>query len=200
MLFKTPLIKPQLVRHQVFSLALSNTLLIGRTTITIAHRLSTIKDADTIFVMGDGLVLEQGNHNELMAMGGAYNRLLQAQNLRGGRDQADIRGELGSDEKLEFPLERKSTRQSLASEIISRKHQDMEPLHEEDYSFYYIARRFAPIVRDQWKEYTLGSISAFRKPLSFSCGRTLLICHSNWCLPTCFRNHLFKRHCRIFAA
>ncbi|KAF9230695.1 P-loop containing nucleoside triphosphate hydrolase protein, partial [Melanogaster broomeanus] len=32
----------------------------GRTTITIAHRLSTIKDADCIYVMGDGLVLEQG--------------------------------------------------------------------------------------------------------------------------------------------
>ncbi|KAF9510735.1 hypothetical protein BS47DRAFT_1251322, partial [Hydnum rufescens UP504] len=39
----------------------------GRTTITIAHRLSTIKDAGCIYVMGDGLVLEQGTHDELLA-------------------------------------------------------------------------------------------------------------------------------------
>jgi subfamily B ATP-binding cassette protein MsbA len=44
----------------------------GRTTIAIAHRLSTIKDADCIYVMGQGRVLQQGSHDELMAMGGAY--------------------------------------------------------------------------------------------------------------------------------
>ena len=43
---------------------------LGRTTITIAHRLSTIKDADCIFVMGDGLVLEQGTHSELLSAQG----------------------------------------------------------------------------------------------------------------------------------
>jgi ATP-binding cassette subfamily B (MDR/TAP) protein 1 len=54
----------------------------GRTTITIAHRLSTIKDAETIYVMGDGMVLEQGTHNELLAREGSYARLVQAQRLR----------------------------------------------------------------------------------------------------------------------
>jgi ATP-binding cassette, subfamily B, bacterial MsbA len=44
----------------------------GRTTIAIAHRLSTIKDADCIYVMGQGRVLQQGSHDELMVMGGAY--------------------------------------------------------------------------------------------------------------------------------
>lgn len=44
----------------------------GRTTIAIAHRLSTIKDADCIYVMGQGCVLQQGSHTELMALGGAY--------------------------------------------------------------------------------------------------------------------------------
>ena len=44
----------------------------GRTTIAIAHRLSTIKDADCIYVLGRGRILQQGNHAELMAEGGAY--------------------------------------------------------------------------------------------------------------------------------
>jgi ATP-binding cassette subfamily B (MDR/TAP) protein 1 len=48
---------------------------------TIAHRLSTIKDADMIYVMGDGFLLEQGIHDDLMALGGAYAKLIQMQRL-----------------------------------------------------------------------------------------------------------------------
>jgi ATP-binding cassette, subfamily B, bacterial MsbA len=47
----------------------------GRTTVVIAHRLSTIVDADTIFVMEDGRVVETGSHAELLAREGAYSRL-----------------------------------------------------------------------------------------------------------------------------
>ncbi|MFD9460528.1 ABC transporter ATP-binding protein [Streptomyces sp. NPDC060027] len=51
----------------------------GRTSFVIAHRLSTIRDADTILVMEDGSIVEQGAHAELLASGGAYARLYQAQ-------------------------------------------------------------------------------------------------------------------------
>jgi subfamily B ATP-binding cassette protein MsbA len=44
----------------------------GRTTIAIAHRLSTIKDADCIYVLGRGRILQKGSHEELMEKGGAY--------------------------------------------------------------------------------------------------------------------------------
>ena len=50
-----------------------------RTSFVIAHRLSTIRDADTILVMENGRIVEQGNHQELLAAGGAYHRLYQAQ-------------------------------------------------------------------------------------------------------------------------
>ncbi len=51
----------------------------GRTSFVIAHRLSTIRDADTILVMEDGAIVEQGNHEQLMAAGGAYARLYASQ-------------------------------------------------------------------------------------------------------------------------
>ncbi|RKP10199.1 P-loop containing nucleoside triphosphate hydrolase protein [Thamnocephalis sphaerospora] len=60
----------------------------GRTTITIAHRLSTIRDADKIIVMNSGRVVEVGKHDELIANGGLYNKLVLAQQLR-TEDESD---------------------------------------------------------------------------------------------------------------
>ncbi|MFF2506942.1 ABC transporter ATP-binding protein [Streptomyces sp. NPDC058067] len=51
----------------------------GRTSFVIAHRLSTIRDADTILVMENGAIVEQGRHDVLVASGGAYQRLYEAQ-------------------------------------------------------------------------------------------------------------------------
>ncbi|MET7512561.1 ABC transporter ATP-binding protein [Streptomyces sp. NPDC005480] len=51
----------------------------GRTSFVIAHRLSTIRDADTILVMENGDIVEQGTHDALRAAGGAYERLYEAQ-------------------------------------------------------------------------------------------------------------------------
>ncbi len=51
----------------------------GRTTIAIAHRLSTIQDADCIYVLDKGKIIESGNHEQLLAMEGTYQRMYQLQ-------------------------------------------------------------------------------------------------------------------------
>jgi len=145
----------------------------GRTTITIAHRLSTIRDADVIHVMGDGLILESGTHEQLLAMNGAYSRLVQAQRLREGREQSADSEDEDVDEptdmekaaREEIPLGRKNTRQSLASEILEQRRKAAESSGtkhdgDEDYGLFYLAKRMAPIIRDQWKNYLVGSFFA----------------------------------------
>jgi ATP-binding cassette subfamily B multidrug efflux pump len=54
-------------------------LMEGRTSFIIAHRLSTIRDADLILVMNEGDIVEQGNHEELLAKGGFYAKLYNSQ-------------------------------------------------------------------------------------------------------------------------
>ncbi|CAI6230575.1 unnamed protein product [Periconia digitata] len=60
----------------------------NRTTIMIAHKLSTVKNADSIAVVSQGTVIEQGSHDELLAKDGAYARLVHAQEL-GHADKTD---------------------------------------------------------------------------------------------------------------
>ncbi|MDN5570182.1 MAG: ABC transporter ATP-binding protein, partial [Propionibacteriaceae bacterium] len=59
-----------------------------RTSFVIAHRLSTIRDADVILVMENGTIVEQGNHDALLAADGAYARLYHSQFAGAAEEEA----------------------------------------------------------------------------------------------------------------
>ncbi|EGO53219.1 hypothetical protein NEUTE1DRAFT_92339 [Neurospora tetrasperma FGSC 2508] len=85
--------------EQIVQKALNN-VAVGRTMIVIAHRLSTIRNADNIIVMSNGRLIEQGTHDQLVALGGTYSHLVRIQRLGQEPDnddepQKDNRAEIG---------------------------------------------------------------------------------------------------------
>lgn len=66
-------------RTEIKILNAFNKLMEGRTSFIVAHRLSTIQSADVILVMKDGHIIEQGNHEELLAKNGFYKKLYESQ-------------------------------------------------------------------------------------------------------------------------
>ncbi|KAJ2914638.1 hypothetical protein MD484_g5775, partial [Candolleomyces efflorescens] len=149
----------------------------GRTTITIAHRLSTIKDADVIHVMGTGLVLESGTHKELLASGGAYANLVQAQKLRDHQEREDLDGDedTDADEKEDYataardevPLGRRNTGRSLASEIVEQTRLALEGQEERDLGLPTLFKRMGLLAPDHWKTYLIGGFFACISGLVF---------------------------------
>lgn len=62
----------------------------GRTTIAIAHRLSTLRNCDTIMVIDDGRIAEQGSHDELMTLNGKYAKLVRLQGASASHETVDV--------------------------------------------------------------------------------------------------------------
>ena len=75
-------------RTEVMIQKAMDALMENRTSFVIAHRLSTIRGADLILVMKDGDIVEQGNHEQLLAKGGFYASLYQSQFENGGEQEA----------------------------------------------------------------------------------------------------------------
>lgn len=85
----------------------------NRTTITIAHKLATIRGADNIVVLSKGTIVEQGTHESLVALGGAYNRLVKTQDL--GKQAGDSSNSESESEDVVRPgLEKTVTAASAA--------------------------------------------------------------------------------------
>ena len=60
--------------------------MLGKTCVWISHRISALKDADKIIVLDQGEIVEEGNHEELIALGGLYNDLYEMQKLEEALD------------------------------------------------------------------------------------------------------------------
>ena len=101
----------------------SESLSLGRTTIAVAHRLSTLRNCDRIFVFEDGLIREQGTHEELLELKGIYKKLVDIQTqLTSDRDTSfdnlsSIEELETAEEKKEAPIE--SELQKVETAVIS---------------------------------------------------------------------------------
>ncbi|KIK97939.1 hypothetical protein PAXRUDRAFT_807077 [Paxillus rubicundulus Ve08.2h10] len=144
----------------------------GRTTITIAHRLSTIKDADCIYVMGEGLVLEHGTHAELLAYeNSAYSRLVDAQKLKENKDNPDSDSDAltaGAEAGLERAAEeevslgRKNTSHSITSALVQERSQQRKKveINEDSYTLFYLFARIGALNRERLRRYAVGAMFA----------------------------------------
>ncbi|KAK9760997.1 hypothetical protein K7432_014454 [Basidiobolus ranarum] len=99
----------------------------GRSTIVIAHRLSTIINADLIYVMDKGVVLESGTHQSLLALNGTYAEFVMKQQLKtGGQDVDNENGEESEEQptvtiadNLPFGVGRRNTKTSFIDRKFS---------------------------------------------------------------------------------
>ncbi|KAG9046650.1 GTPase-activating protein [Tulasnella sp. UAMH 9824] len=155
----------------------------GRTTITIAHRLSTIRDADQIYVIGDGTVLEHGTHNQLLSnQDGPYAQLVSAQKLKGeeGLNESDaedkVAGRVPTKPEIEdivadeIPelLEGGDLGRSLASDTWKPGLEKPESEREKSaHGLWYLLKRMALLDREDWALYLIGVIAATLGSLAF---------------------------------
>lgn len=138
--------------------------------------LSTIKDADQIYVMGDGQVLEQGTHAQLLADSeGPYARLVQAQRLREAEHRGDDFESNSEDEgattkkqasaleiaaEEEEPLGRANTSRSLASEILEQRRRQQGSVQERQYGTRDMFMRMGTINKEAIPLYIMGFLAA----------------------------------------
>ncbi|RKK94997.1 Leptomycin B resistance protein pmd1 [Fusarium oxysporum] len=105
----------------------------NRTTLVIAHKLATIRDADNIVVMSKGRIVEQGKHDDLIALGGTYAKLVQAQDLSTSKQSSTIET---SDEESTATTEAIEPVQSLAKYTSAVNEDIASQIMREDFSLY----------------------------------------------------------------
>jgi hypothetical protein len=110
--------------------ALEN-LMVGRTSFMIAHRLSTIRGADLIIVLNHGQVVEHGTHEELVALGGLYYQLYEAQTGRAAKIEAEYAQAMAegkpSAEAAEIAMTAGAEAESEAVEALAENPADATP-------------------------------------------------------------------------
>lgn len=171
----------------------------GRTTITVAHRLSTIKDANYIYVMGGGALIESGTHDELLRdPDGAYARFVSQQKLRESQPSAEeAEGHSGASElsedvphggpattiesvksgKFDNPGDAADRASSpVVPSLVNREFSDHNKLKEDngatEHSTIYLFRRMGDVNKDGAHIYALGAVAA----IGMLCFQGMLSC------------------------
>ncbi|KIY50744.1 ste6-like protein [Fistulina hepatica ATCC 64428] len=147
----------------------------GRTTVAIAHRLSTIKNADNIYVMGEGVVIEEGSHHSLLANpDGAYRKLVEAQKLREATEGAEVTvdDDDDDDDLKEDPYDamigRVQTGRSLTSQIIEKAALASDAGRVE-YSLLQLVYRMLLVNRRSWTQISIGLLAAVANGAVYPC-------------------------------
>ncbi|KAJ7270236.1 multidrug resistance protein 1 [Mycena rebaudengoi] len=140
----------------------------GRTTISIAHRLSTIKDADAIFVMAEGAILEHGTHNELLSNPASiYSQLVEAQKLRD-------RKEPSATSKLD--IQRPEAGESISGSQLSSVSVDSlekqlkqapTPPDAGPMGLVDLLLQMAKLNRESWGKYIIGAVFAMLSGMTY---------------------------------
>ncbi|KAL4080876.1 ABC transporter type 1, transmembrane domain-containing protein [Scleroderma citrinum] len=119
--------------------------------------------------MGEGVVLEQGTHQELLDNAGPYARLVQAQKLRETKetlDDDDVAVVSSTDTKKtameEIPLGRQDTLHSVTSDMARKKSDERKQneIDEEAYSLFYLFRRIGSLARPWYHMYAIAAVAA----------------------------------------
>lgn len=155
----------------------------GRTTIAIAHRLSTIRDAHNIVVMSQGRIVEQGNHNDLLAKRGAYHALVTAQEIAkvdetddedgtsehenapekkmsNGETATAVEGEGYEADPDDANVASRLNRQATSKSLSSLALQGRKPEEQNKYSLWTLIKTIASFNREEWKLMVVGLIFA----------------------------------------
>ncbi|CAD5211612.1 unnamed protein product [Bursaphelenchus okinawaensis] len=149
----------------------------GRTTIVVAHRLSTIKHADKILVFSEGEIVEEGNHDSLMAFNGVYSSLVQAQEIVKLKTEDDL---VEEEERIEpnelqrsIRLRRSTRHMSRAMSHVSTtadKEDDIDRLKEELAESNIKPSDFKTIIlfaRNEWKLLIFAVMAALVRGVLF---------------------------------
>ncbi|XP_019388295.1 PREDICTED: phosphatidylcholine translocator ABCB4-like [Crocodylus porosus] len=141
----------------------------GRTTIVIAHRLSTVQNADLIAAFEDGVVTEQGSHNELMERNGVYCKLVNMQTVETevqSDEEEDVLSvkknfkEMMLKESLSNGLIRRSTRKSIKKTRVQNNGFDVKAVQPEEdippVSFLKIMK----LNKAEWPYFVVGTLCA----------------------------------------